>query len=73
MAKERGYTKKIMDRIRLARLQKTMPPGLHHINIFHEDSCSLIRGTGECDCTPDISGPIPNSEYDGPNTPKRNN
>jgi hypothetical protein len=73
MAKERGYTKKLMDRMRLARLQKRLPPGLHHFNILHDDWCALLKGTGECDCDPIIQGPIPNADYDGTNPPKSNN
>ena len=28
------------------------PPGLHHINVFHDEWCDLILGRGMCNCNP---------------------
>ncbi len=33
-------------------------PGVHQVEVRHEDGCALITGKGPCDCTPVIvSGP----------------
>jgi hypothetical protein len=30
-------------------------PGLHHINVAHDDWCNLLRGKGECNCNPNVT------------------
>ncbi len=28
-------------------------PGVHHVNVFHDDDCAYWRG-GTCDCRPEV-------------------
>jgi hypothetical protein len=30
-----------------------MTPGLHHVDIYHDDDCGIFKGQ-PCDCNPDI-------------------
>ena len=40
-------------RAEMIRQGLELPPGLHHMDIYHDDWCSIFRG-GLCDCDPDI-------------------
>ena len=33
---------------------KTLPSGIHHVHIMHDDLCNVFNG-GECNCNPEIS------------------
>jgi hypothetical protein len=46
------YLGKVME---LHQKQKAVQQaGLHHIRVSHDDWCALLRGTGECNCNPDV-------------------
>ena len=33
---------------------EVLGPGVHHVEIRHDDWCSLLNGRGVCDCAPDV-------------------
>lgn len=41
--------------MRFAQENGLTGPGLHHLEIAHDDWCSFLNGRAECDCNPDIS------------------
>jgi hypothetical protein len=58
----------------LAHLQANdLEPGVHHVEVQHDDGCALLTGTGSCDCAPAVlSGPVVDGKYDGrPNRRER--
>ena len=45
--------------------QAGIEPGLHHVEIRHDDECGIFEGRF-CDCNPDIlSGPLIDAKWDG--------
>jgi hypothetical protein len=60
--RQASYLERVMERMRQARLQGRLTPGLHHIEVRHDDWCDLLKGTGPCNCNPDVSGPVPHAE-----------
>lgn len=47
-----AYLEKIL---LIARQHKILrEPGVHHIQVAHDDWCALLRGTGDCNCNPDV-------------------
>jgi hypothetical protein len=39
--------------LRYAQTLKSGAP-IQHVNVLHDSWCSLLKGTGECDCEPQI-------------------
>ncbi len=31
-----------------------LKPGIHHMQVAHDDWCNLLRGKGQCNCNPDV-------------------
>jgi hypothetical protein len=47
--------KEYMRRLSLFRaLNGALHPGLYITSVFHDNSCPLLRGLGECSCDPEI-------------------
>jgi hypothetical protein len=43
--------------------KKITRPGLHHVNVYHDDWCDLLAGRGPCNCNPDVGQPVPHEIY----------
>ena len=43
----------------IIRLQQERPilqqPGVHHIRVAHDEWCAMLRGTGPCNCNPEVT------------------
>lgn len=38
-------------------------PGLHHITVLHDDWCQLLKGTGPCNCHPEVEPAVSHAEW----------
>ena len=53
--REDALGKEYMRRITLFRLLGgDFAPGLYITSVFHDNSCPLLKGFGECSCDPEI-------------------
>ena len=49
------YLKKLLEATRQAQLL----PGVHVVNVYHDDGCDLLAGRGPCNCDPDVRVELP--------------
>jgi hypothetical protein len=57
MTKQPNYLPKLV----AAAIQQK--PGLNHVFIAHDERCDLLKGKGPCNCNPEVSAPLPHSDY----------
>jgi hypothetical protein len=57
-APETGYIDEALAKFKQALEDGTFKPGfVHTIDVYHDDHCALLAGTGPCDCVPDVRPP----------------
>lgn len=49
---ENNWLKKVIEAYERGELPKG---GVYHLEVAHDDGCSLLAGTGPCDCEPELT------------------
>lgn len=63
MAEESRAT--LLDALAHHLKETSFSPGVHHLDILHDDDCGIFQGHA-CDCEPSIvSGPLIDAKYEG--------
>lgn len=59
MSEEFGYENQpyVAELMKFISANPTLKPGLHHIQIGHDEWCPLLLGTGPCICLPVVCSP----------------
>lgn len=47
-----SYIDKILTQIDEGKVE--VKPGLIHMEVLHDDQCPMLKGTGPCECDPEI-------------------
>lgn len=48
-------TQKYWPKVLALAAELGVEPGVHVVDVLHDDWCSILKGEGFCDCDPDVA------------------